>query len=367
MPRESQLLVAIMYILVAVGVVMTYSASAVFADQLFKSPTYFLRRQLLYVIIGSFLFLVLASLDPEFLRRHSRLIMGVSLVMLITVFLPVIGHSAGGARRWIRLPLFTFQPVEFTKLAMCVYLADFLSRKKKPISEGGLSVFAAPTMVLLLTVGLVILQPDLGSCIFLFLLCGFLFFLSGIKFRYIAVAILLAGMLFAFLIIKAPYRLRRVTGYLDPWSDPQGSGFQIIQSFLAFGLGGIKGVGLGQGTQKLFYLPQSHTDFIFSIIGEEIGLVGGITLVALFLVFFLIGNRIANKCRNLFHRLLAHALILLVTLQALINFLVVLGLIPTKGLPLPFISYGGSALIFHMAAVGMLVAIDRSSSTGGYR
>lgn len=340
---------------------MTYSASAVYADQVFHSPTYFLRRQLFYIVFGTFAFLFTSSLDPEFLKRHSRTLLLVGIGMLLCVFLPFIGHSAGGARRWIRLPLFTFQPVEYVKLAACIYLSDYLTRKIKQISLGSLSVFIPPVMILLLVFGLVILQPDMGSCIFLFLIMGILFVLSGIRLRYIIVAGLLALVVLAIFILKAPYRMRRVTAYLDPWKDPRGSGFQIIQSFLAFGSGGWKGVGLGQGTQKLFYLPQSYTDFIFSIIGEELGLIGTVLVIAFYIAFFFFGNRISMNARDPFMKLLAYALVLLIVLQAIINFLVALGLVPTKGLPLPFISYGGTALIFHMSAVGILVAIDRKS------
>lgn len=361
MTKESQAVIFSMFSLIAVGVVMTYSASAVYSDHVFHSATYFLRRQLFYVTIGSFAFLLFSSLDPDFLRRHSRLWVLTAIALLLAVFLPFIGHSAGGARRWIKLSLFTFQPIEYAKLAMCVYLADYLTRKMDPIVKGSIAVFLPPSCLLVVIFILVILQPDMGSCIFLFLLVGILFFLSGIRLRYILIVGLLAAILLTLFVLSAPYRIRRLTAYLDPWKDSRGSGFQIIQSFLAFGLGGIKGVGLGESTQKLFYLPQNYTDFIFSIIGEELGLVGALAVVGLYAVFFFFGNRIALRARDPFLRLLAYALVLLIVLQALINLLVALGLVPTKGLPLPFISYGGTALIFHMTAVGILIAIDRKS------
>ena len=368
MTNESKIIALIMFTLIAIGVVMTYSASAVYADQTFHSPTYFFRRQVFYVIIGSFLFSLASSLDTDFLRRHSRLLVGIGVVLLLAVFLPYIGRSAGGARRWIRFPFFSFQPVEYVKLAMCVYLADYLSRKRKQITEGSLVVFFPPLAVLFFVFALIIIQPDLGSCIFLILLTGILFFLSGIRLRYILVAAFCVGILVVIFILRAPYRMNRVTAYLDPWKDPRGSGFQIIQSFLAFGLGGIKGVGLGQSTQKLFYLPQSHTDFILSIVGEELGLIGVLLIVALYVAFFFFGNRIVQRCRDPFLRLLSFSLVLIVVLQAIVNLLVAIGLVPTKGLPLPFISYGGTALIFHMISVGILIAVDRSSiifSRGG--
>ncbi len=351
-----------MFTLIAIGVVMIYSASAVYADQYFNSPTYFLRRQLFYVVIGALMYFMSSSIDPDFLRRHSRFFIGLAVVLLIAVFLPVLGRAAGGAKRWIQLPFVTFQPVEYAKLAMCIYLADYLSRKREPITAGSITVFFPPAIILFLICGLVIAQPDLGSCIFLFLLIGILFFLSGIKLRYILLAAVLVFGVFVFLILKAPYRMNRITAYLDPWKDPRGSGFQIIQSFLAFGLGGIQGVGLGQSTQKLFYLPQSHTDFIFSIIGEELGLIGALAVVGLYAAFFFFGNRLAQRCRDPYLKLLAFSLVIFITLQALINLLVAVGLIPTKGLPLPFVSYGGTALIFHMMSVGILIAIDRKSA-----
>ena len=361
MTNESKVLVLMMYFLIALGVVMTYSASAVYADQTFHSATYFFRRQLFYVIIGSFFFFISSGLDPEFLRRHSRLLMVLSIFLLALVFLPFIGHSAGGARRWIRLPLFTFQPVEFVKLSMCVYLADYLTRKMKPILEGSISVFLSPLVLLFLVFALILAQPDLGSCIFLFALMGIMFFLSGIRLRYVVIALACALVLITVFVIAKPYRLRRISAYIDPWADPRGSGFQIIQSFLAFGLGGIHGVGLGESTQKLFYLPQSYTDFIFSIVGEELGLIGALVMIACYAVFFFFGSRMIRRLQDPFSKLLAYSLVMLVTLQALINLLVAVGLVPTKGLPLPFVSYGGTALIFNMAAVGLLVAIDKAS------
>ena len=351
-----------MFALVAVGVVMTYSASAVWADQNFHSSTYFLRRQVLYVGIGSAMFLLSSYVNPDFLRRHSRLFITIAVLLLIVIFLPVVGRSAFGARRWIRLPFFSFQPVEFAKLAMCIYLSDYLSRKRQQITSGSLSVFFAPLSILFMIFGLVIAQPDLGSCIFLFLLTGVLFFLSGIRLRYILFVTGVVLLAVVLLIWQEPYRMNRITAFLDPWKDPLKGGYQIIQSFIAFGLGGIKGVGLGRSTQKLFYLPQSHTDFIFSIISEELGLIGAVAVISLYIIFFFFGTRITFRCYDPFLRFLSFSLVVFITLQALINLLVVVGLIPTKGLPLPFVSYGGTALVFHMTSVGLLVAIDKHSN-----
>ncbi|OGW88603.1 MAG: cell division protein FtsW [Omnitrophica bacterium RIFCSPLOWO2_01_FULL_50_24] len=351
-----------MYALIAIGVVMIYSASAVLAELTYRQAAYFLWRQLFAIVVGTAAFSFCSSLHPEQARRHSRLLIGIAIIFLVLVLLPYVGYSAGGARRWLRFPFFSFQPVEYVKLAVCIYLADYLTRKRKVILEGSAIVFVPPSL-LLLTVGCLILaQPDLGSCFFLLMISGIMFFLSGIRFWYIALVGIFAAAGFVLLIVRAPYRLHRVIAYLDPWKDPQGNGFQIIQSFLAFGLGGFKGVGLGQSTQKLFYLPQSHTDFIFSIIGEELGFVGTSFVVILYLAFFILGYRMAKRCREPFLRLFAFSLVMLVVLEALMNLLVATGMIPTKGLPLPFISYGGTAIVFHMAAVGLLVAVDREAS-----
>lgn len=359
MSQESRSIVVIMFLLIAVGVIMIYSASSVFADQLFGSPSYFLRRQLFYVILGLMAFAVSFYSNPEFLRRHSKSAVIFAFFLLFLVFIPGLGHSAGGARRWIGFSFFTFQPVEYAKLAICLYLSDYLTRKMKLMVAGDYTVLVPPIAVLLFMLSLVIAQPDLGSTIFILMIAGILFILAGIRFRYVAMAVIPVIFAIVILIIKAPYRMNRIAAYLNPWKDPRGTGFQIIQSFLAFSSGGIKGVGLGQSAQKLFYLPQSYTDFIFSIISEELGLIGALFVLSLYGCFFVMGVRIANKTHDPFYRLLAYSLVLVITLQALINILVTTGLVPTKGLPLPFVSYGGTSLIFNMIAVGLLLAIDR--------
>jgi len=359
MSQESRSIIIITFLLIAVGVIMIYSASAVFADQLFGSPSYFLRRQLFYVILGLLAFAVSFYSNPEFLRSHSKSLIIFAFFLLMLVFIPGLGHSAGGARRWIGFSFFTFQPVEYAKLAVCLYLSDYLTRKMKLMVTGDHMVLVPPIAVLLFMLSLVIIQPDLGSTIFILMIAGILFVLAGIRLRYVVIATIPLLLAIVALIVKAPYRMNRIAAFLNPWKDPRGTGFQIIQSFLAFSSGGIRGVGLGQSTQKLFYLPQSYTDFIFSIIAEELGLIGTLFIVSLYGCFFIMGVRIANKTHDPFYRLFAYSLVLVITLQALINILVTTGLVPTKGLPLPFISYGGTSLIFNMIAVGLLLAVDR--------
>ncbi len=364
MSKEAKAIFIAVYLLVSLGVVMTYSASAVYAAQTFKNSGYFLFRQVLYVGIGTALLFFAAGVDPYLWKEHARELLLFSFILLVLVLIPVIGHEAGGARRWIRIGPVSFQPAEISKLAICIYLSDYLSRRIKGIQRGEFYAILPPALVLSATCGLILLQPDLGSTVFIFLISAILFFLAGIRMRYVLGASLVFIPIFYFLVVRIPYRLSRVTAYLNPWNDPQGSGFQIIQSLLAFGLGGWKGVGLGESTQKLFYLPQSYNDFIFSIIAEELGLLGVSGVLLLYGVILVAGLRIAARARASYERLFVISLVLLVVLQALINMLVATGLIPTKGLPLPFVSYGGTSLVFNLFSMGLLFAIDRVT-TGG--
>jgi len=271
MSKEGFYLLLSMFLLIFVGIVMIYSASAIYADQYFDDSFLFLRRQILYFILGLFFFMVAFCIKPEVLERYSHLIILISIVLLILVYLPAISRVSSGARRWLRVFNFNFQPAEFSKIALIIYFADYLKRKIKLIRRGSFKVLVPPLFVLGIFSALIILQPDLGSVILLFFATAILFFIAGIRQRYIIAFFVICTVFFYFAVIKVPYRLDRITAYINPWEDPKGSGFQIIQSFMAFGLGGVKGVGLGASTQKLFYLPQSYTDFIFSIISEEGG------------------------------------------------------------------------------------------------
>ncbi|MBI4970924.1 MAG: putative lipid II flippase FtsW [Candidatus Omnitrophica bacterium] len=347
-------------VLNAVGTIMIFSASAVFADKYMDDSLYFLKRQIVYLVLGFSALLAASSINLNWIQKHSRVILLLSIFFLILVFMPVIGKSGGGARRWIGFPGFNFQPVEFAKLAVAIYLSDYLSRKMKWIQSGSLVVYLVPGLMLLLLFGVTILQPDLGSVVFIFLLSSILLFLSGIPLRYVGAVFLAALPIFAMAVFHSSYRMARILAFLNPWADPLGTGFQIIQSFLAFALGGLTGVGLGESVQKLFYLPQSYTDFIFSIIGEETGLAGTLFVLLVFVFLVLQGLRIAKRVQDdPFRQLLAFATVSIIAFQAIINMLVTTGMIPTKGLPLPFISYGGSAIIGNMAAIGLLLAIDK--------
>ncbi len=359
MSRQAQVIFISVYVLIALGIIMTYSASAVYAERVYSNPNHFLTRQLLYAVLGTLVLFFTASVPIVFWKRRARAMILTAIFLLILVYLPVIGHSAGGARRWIGLGVINFQPAEFAKIAASLYLADYLSRKKNIIKKGSLSVFFPPLLLIGCISSLTLLQPDLGSTAFIFLIVVVLFFLGGIRLRYILGSVALMIPVFYFLVARAPYRVSRITAYLNPWEDPQGSGFQIIQSFLAFGLGGLKGAGLGQGMQKLFYLPSSYNDFIFSILAEELGLIGILFVLILYAGIFISGIQMAERAAQDYEKFLIIALVLSIVLQAVIHMLVTMGLIPTKGLPLPFVSFGGTALIFNMMAVGLLMALDR--------
>lgn len=364
MSREARILFVCVYLLLSLGIVMTYSASAIYAEQVFKSPTYFLKRQVLFAALGTILLFVVAGIDPYLWKERYREILIFSFLLLGLVLIPRIGHQAGGAQRWIRLGPMNLQPAEISKLAICLYLSEYLSRRIKGIQRGEWAVLLPPLVILVLTCGMILIQPDLGSSAFIFILAAILFFLAGLRLRYIFGAALVFLPALSFLVIVAPYRLSRVTAYLNPWKDPHGSGFQIIQSLLAFGLGGARGVGLGESTQKLFYLPQSYNDFIFAIIAEELGLIGTLLILVLYVIILIVGLRMAGRARSNYDKLFVISLVLSIVLQAMVNMMVTTGLIPTKGLPLPFVSYGGSSLLFNLFAVGLLLAMDRTIERG---
>ncbi len=361
MSNSARVLFMTVFLLVGIGIVMTYSSSAVYAQYRYANPEHFLFRQFLYALLGTLLMFITASIPVTFWKNNSRAMILLAIIFLIIVYLPVIGHSGGGAQRWINLGIVNFQPAEFAKVAVCVYLADYLSRKMKWIKKGGVMIFLPPLMLIGLVCCLTLLQPDLGSTAFICLLVSVLFFLSGLRMRYVGFALSVLIPALYFLVIRVPYRAARVTAYLNPWDDPQGSGFQIIQSLLAFGIGGVRGEGLGQGIQKLFYLPSSYNDFIFSVIGEELGLIGLLFVIFLYGVIFFCGLQMAKRAKSDFERLLTISLTLMIVLQALIHMFVTTGLIPTKGLPLPFISFGGTSILFSMMAVGLLLACDRKA------
>lgn len=354
-----KVLLLIMLLLLAFGSLMIYSSTSVITPLLAKkniTEFYYFKRHILTMVLGSLVLLFTYSLKPAVLKRFSLPLLVFSFVLLCAVFLPHIGVTAGGARRWIRLWPTTFQPSELVKLAMVIFLARYMSSPGYNTESFG--SFAKPILIMAVFQLVFLKQPDFGSTMSLAFLTFTMLFISGMRLRYIA-SVLVLALPVVYKLVMEPYRLRRITSFLDPWKDPLGSGFQLVQSFISLGSGGIAGLGLGESKQKLSFLPASHTDFIFCLVGEELGLIGASVLIALFIFLFIKGISIASRSKDKFVCYLAYGLTLMISLQALINFAVVTGLVPTKGLPLPFMSYGGSALLVNMAAVGLLLRISK--------
>jgi cell division protein FtsW len=359
--RQVRLLILItISLLIAIGIIMIYSSSAIYAHERLEDSFYFLKRHLLFLLIGTISTIFVMTLNYEILKKYSPLLVACSMLLLVLVLIPGIGYEAGGARRWFRIWGFGFQPSEAAKWCLIIYFAQVLSKKGGEIKLF-LKGFLPPAVILGASLGLILLEPDLGTAISIALIAFIMFFVAGARIKHMAYTLLAALPFLYFAIFRTPYRRNRILAFLNPWQDPKGTGFQIIQSFLALGSGGLIGVGLGQSKQKLFYLPASHTDFIFSIIGEELGLLGTFSVLALFFVFALQGMKISLRCSDDFGRLLSLGIVSMITLEAVIHIGVSIGSIPTKGLPLPFISYGGSSLVFHMMAVGILLNVARGS------
>lgn len=364
MGKYDRWLLIVTILLTGFGALMIYSSTSVITPALAKkgvSEFYYFKRHVFTILFGFSFLLIAYKLKTSFIKKMAVPLLIFSFVLLVLVFLPNIGVSAGGARRWIRLWPSTFQPSELVKLSMVIFLAKYMTMPGyRPDSFGS---FIKPVIIMIIFQAAILKQPDFGAAMSLVFLTFTMLFLSGIKLRYVASLSLLA-LPVIFKLAMEPYRLRRLTSFLDPWEDAQSSGFQLVQSFIALGSGGLTGVGLGSSKQKLSYLPESHTDFIFSIIGEEFGFIGVSIVITLFLILFVKGISIANRSKDGFVYYLAVGLSLLIALQALINFAVATGLVPTKGLPLPFISYGGSALLVNLAAIGILLNISKGEDTG---
>ncbi|MBL7084852.1 MAG: putative lipid II flippase FtsW [Candidatus Omnitrophica bacterium] len=344
--------------LICIGVVFVYSSSAIFSYDRYHSTTFFLKHHLFHLLIGVVLTTFTMILDLGVIRRWVRPLFILSALLLILVFVPQLGREVGGARRWLKFGIFSFQPSELAKWATVLFFADLLAKRQEKLSAF-MRWWLLPLIILGIVCGLILMQPDLGSAVALGTVGVLLFFIAGIRFSYVvSLALLLLSTLY-FSILNVPYRRRRILAFLNPWADAKGVGFQIIQSYLALGLGGLWGVGLGMSRQKLFYLPAAHTDFIFSIIGEELGLVGTFSILMLFMLFLWQGIKISLRSTDFFIQLLSFGITVTIVLSACVHIGVVCGAVPTKGLPLPFISYGGSSLVFNMMAVGLLLNAAR--------
>lgn len=351
-------------VLCLIGTVMIFSASAVTSKALYGSPYPFLFRQLAWLAIGFVLMVALARIDYRILK--SPLVaysgMALSLVLLIAVFALDKSHST---HRWIRAGAFEFQPAEFAKLAVIFYLAWFLDLRIGQDKAGVNDLFT--TVVpgfapVILVAGLVLLEPDMGTCAELLLIGLVMFFAAGLSWKYVAAAVVVGIPTLWLMIISAPYRYQRLMAFLHPSSDLQGHNFQLLQSLIAVGSGGLFGVGLMQGRQQLFFLPEAHTDFIFAVTVEELGVVGGLVILFLLGMYAWRGIRVVWNSPDNFGRMAALGITAMIAGQALINLSVVLGLVPTEGVPLPFVSYGGSSLLAMLLGTGVLLNISQRSS-----
>ncbi len=358
--RFDSLLLCAVLALVALGLVMVYSASAILAQDKLGDSLYFLKRQLMAAGLGVVAMAVAMKVGWRRLARLAWPLLIVALVLLVLVLIPGIGTTAGGARRWIRFPGFGLQPAELAKFAWVVYLSYSLAKKREKVAT--FSVGFLPHLVLCgVLVGLCMRQPDFGSSVLLVFLLFVLLFAAGTKLSYLVGSVLLALPLAYVAIASSPYRMKRVLAFLDPWAHRHDVGYQVAESLMSIGSGGLTGLGLGDGRQKLFFLPEAHTDFIFAIIGEELGLVGVALLVTLYAIVIWRGIRISLAAPETFGTYLGLGLTSIVAFQAVVNMCVAMGLLPTKGLTLPFVSYGGTSLLVLMGAAGVLLSLSASA------
>jgi cell division protein FtsW len=354
---EYHLLVLVTLALVAFGLVMVYSASSARALLGSDDPAYYLKRQALYAVLGLVALVLFLRTDYRRLRHAAGPLLLASFVLLVSVL--AIGTAVNGARRWIPIATLTFQPSELAKLALALWTAGLLARRPAPqtlndlVRPIGLVVGAACALILV--------EPDLGSALAIAIMVAAILLVAGTPVRTLATGTGIAGTLVLAAIWLEPYRRARIFSFLDPWHDPQGAGFQSVQAMIALGSGGIFGVGLGESVQKIYYLPEASTDMIFAIIGEELGLVGVLAVIGAFALFAYAGLNIALRCRDPFGKRLAAGLTALVCGQAAVNVSAVMGLAPLTGVPLPFVSYGGSSLVVSLASVGILlnIAVNR--------
>jgi cell division protein FtsW len=350
-------LFAITAALLGFGLVMVWSASTVLAQEHHGNAFYFLLKQSVWAAVGLVVMSVALRIDYRRLRS-PRFVYGVVIVTTLLLILVLFLRPVNDTHRWIRLGPLSFQPAELAKLAVILYLAYHLERRADRVNS-----FLTSLLPVLLLVGwfafLVFVQPDLGSAAILVLTAFVMLFLAGVKLRYFAVLAVPACVLLYMAVTGAQYRLARILAFFNPWSDARGSGYQIIQSMIAVGTGGITGVGFMEGRQKQFYLPYPYSDFVYAVIGEELGLLGALAVVAAFVFFLWRGLRAAFKAPDRFGMFLAAGLTLAIVLQAFINISVVLGLVPTKGIPLPFISAGGSSLLLTLLSVGLILNVSQ--------
>ena len=357
MKKIDKLILISVILLSLFGLLMIYSSSSIWAEYKFNDPYKYLKTQALFLTIGYILIYFISNIPYQLYKKYSNIILISCIILLILVLIPGIGSVRNGSRSWFGIGSFGIQPSEFAKLGIIIFTAKYISNNKvKDIKKEVLPIL----LVALLIFGLIMLQPDFGTGIIIVITIITILFVSGVKMNFF-IKIGISGLIgIVGLIIIAPYRLKRIVSFLNPWEDPLGSGFQIIQSLYAIGPSGLLGAGLGNSIQKHFYLPEPQTDFIFSIISEELGFMGGLIVSILFLIIIYRGINISLKQTDTFAKYLSFGLIFSLAFQAILNLMVVVGLIPVTGVTLPFLSYGGSSLLISMINIGIILNISKN-------
>lgn len=345
---------------IILGLIFVYSSSSYYALETLNQPLYFVKKQCIGVLLGLIAFFIARITPLKIIKNISFFSLIAATIMTALPFLPVFAHKVHGSHRWLDLHGFIFQPSEILKVTLVVYLASLLSRKK--ILHNTTHKAALPLTIILLIIGIILLkQPDFGCFVTLFCTTLIMLFIANLPLKYFIGTIGIAAPFCFLLVYLQPYRWQRILTYLNPWQDPQGTGFQIIQSLIAVGSGGLWGNGIAQSQQKFFYLPMQHTDFIFAIMAEEIGFIGSLFFIILCVLFLIFGAKIAKNMHDPFAMYLVQGIIVLISLQFIINLFVSTGLAPTKGIGLPFISYGNTALICNMIMIGFIAnAVDNN-------
>lgn len=358
MNNNSKIVLGTVFMLLMIGIVMIYSSSAVYAYSQTGDSMYFVKRHIACLAGGVIAAIVCMSIPIKAIAKNAKWMMLFLIVLLILVLIPGIGSEAGGARRWIRFLGIGIQPSELVKFALVFYLADLTARKKYLMQNFKYGILA-PMTIIGITSALVLIEPDMGTAVAILVAGVVMLFVSGVKLKHLSYVAVGAIPVVGAAILMEPYRIRRILTFINPWSDAKGAGFQLVQSFIALGSGGFWGAGLGMSRQKLFYLPASHTDFIFSIIGEELGFLGTVGILTLFALFLWFSLRICFKLHDTFASRAVMGISIIIAFEVIVNIGVSTGMLPTKGLPLPFISYGGSSLISHLAACGLILNLAR--------
>lgn len=356
--KKSLLIFLSAFLLSAFGLLMIYSSSHIWSEYKFNDPYYYVRHQLIFFFIGLILIYFIRKIDYKLYYKYSNIILLGSFILLILVLIPGLGQVRNGSRSWFGIGSLGIQPSELAKISLIIFTAKYLSKSEKTIKffkKGTLPIL----LIIFLFFGLIMLEPDFGTGMVIVMSLMFMLFISNIKLSFFGIMGTLGLGGIVALIIIAPYRLARILSFLNPWSDPLGSGFQIIQSLYAIGPSGLFGKGLGNSVQKHFYLPEPQTDFIFAIISEEFGFLGIMILSILFLTLFYNTIKISLNQKDLFAKYLSFGLIIEIIFQTILNVSVVIGLVPVTGVTLPFISYGGSSLLISMISIGIILNISR--------